>query len=104
SQAHLPPHLLHTLARLEGRPPPRAITQGQAGGLPGILRIMAESPAEIRTLGRLPVRPVRVLPGLGKAAESMDTLILVGGTTWDTGHEDILAIAGLSWRRARPWA
>ena len=54
--------------------------------MPAILRIMAESPAEIRTLGRLPVRPVRVLPGLGKAAESMDTLILVGGTTWDTGH------------------
>ena len=70
-----------------------AITQVKAAGVPAILRIMAESPDEIRTLGRLPLRPVRVLPELSKVPESMDTLILVGGTTWDTGHDDILAIA-----------
>lgn len=70
-----------------------AITQVKAAGVPAILRIMAESPDEIRTLGRLPLRPVRVLPELSKVNEAMDTLILVGGAEWDTGHEDILSIA-----------
>ncbi len=70
-----------------------AITQLKQAGVPAILRIMAETPAEIRTMGRLPVRPVRVLPDPDKAAADIDALILVGGATWDSGHEDILVIA-----------
>lgn len=70
-----------------------ALTQVKAAGVPAILRIMAETPAEIRTLGRLPVRPVRVLPDPVTAATTLDALILPGGNTWNSGHADILAIA-----------